>query len=298
MAKFNPAEYETVEDRLKVFWKDNPEGRIETEILHITPDGQCVTIQASVFKQAEDARPVATGIAQETKGQGGFANADAWMENCETSALGRALANWKYQGSNKKRPSAEEMMKVGNEDVKVTKVDKRKKENKTSEEVKAITEESIAKFEEDIGYNKETSLNNAKQIAKIIDGFGLADDIKDKVKSKAWKQFIGAGHNKDVEQWDNDTIGAYLDLFEGLIPEFEPSNDTDIVEDVFGEVTTTVVRTCPECNSPDWIEDNREKKASDERFAKIPSWSCSTYQSNKGCGWTAWGDTDCPTEWL
>ena len=28
-----------------------------------------------------DARPVTTGIAQETKGQGGFANKDAWVEN-------------------------------------------------------------------------------------------------------------------------------------------------------------------------------------------------------------------------
>ena len=56
-------------------------------------------------------RLVATGIAQETKGQGGFANKDAWVENCETSAIGRALANWKYQGSNKKRPSQEEMRK-------------------------------------------------------------------------------------------------------------------------------------------------------------------------------------------
>ena len=298
MAKFNLENYETVEDRLKAFWNENPNARLSTEVVHMTDDGTCVTIIASVFKQEDDARPVTTGIAQETKGQGGFANTDAWVENCETSAIGRALANWKYQGSNKPRPSQQEMSKVGNDTVDVTKVDKRKKENKPSEEVKAITEESIAKFEEDIGYNKETSLNNAKQIAKIIDGFGLADDIKDKVKSKAWKQFIGAGHNKDVEEWDNDTIGAYLDLFEILIPEFEPSNDTDIVEEVFGEVATSVVRTCPECNSPDWIEDNREKKASDERFAKIPSWSCSTYQGNNGCGWTAWGDTDCPKEWL
>ena len=114
MAKFNLENYETVEDRLKVFWKENPEGRIETEILHITPEGSCVTIQASVFKQEQDARPVTTGIAQETKGQGGFANTDAWMENCETSAIGRALANWKYQGSNKARPSKEEMSKVVN----------------------------------------------------------------------------------------------------------------------------------------------------------------------------------------
>ena len=47
---------------------------------------------------------LATGIAQETKGQGGFANADAWMENAETSSLGRKH-NWNYQRNNKPRPS-------------------------------------------------------------------------------------------------------------------------------------------------------------------------------------------------
>ena len=114
MAKFNLENYETVEDRLKKFWKDYPKGRIQTEILHITTDGQCVTIQASIYKNEEDARPVSTGIAQETKGQGGFANADAWMENAETSALGRSLSNWIYQGSGKPRPSREEMSKVSN----------------------------------------------------------------------------------------------------------------------------------------------------------------------------------------
>ena len=116
MAKFNLENYETVEDRLKLFWKDNPDGRIETDIVHITTDGTCVTIKAELYKDLTDARPVTTGTAQETKGQGGFANADAWMENCETSAIGRALANWKYQGSNKPRPSREEMNKVINDE--------------------------------------------------------------------------------------------------------------------------------------------------------------------------------------
>jgi len=114
MAKFNLNEYEMVEDRLKKFWSDNPNGRIETNVVHITDDGSCVTIKAEVYTDSKVALPVATGIAQETKGQGGFANADAWMENCETSAIGRALANWKYQGSTKPRPSREEMSKVGN----------------------------------------------------------------------------------------------------------------------------------------------------------------------------------------
>tara|TARA_Y100000033_G_scaffold41372_1_gene41804 strand:- start:87 stop:845 length:759 start_codon:yes stop_codon:yes gene_type:complete len=112
VAKFNLNEYEMVEDRLKKFWAENPNGRIDTSVVHITDDGTCVTIKAEVFPDAKVVLPVATGIAQETKGQGGFANADAWMENCETSAIGRALGNWKYQGSNKKRPTVQEMSKV------------------------------------------------------------------------------------------------------------------------------------------------------------------------------------------
>ena len=184
--------------------------------------------------------------------------------------------------------------------VEVTKIDKRKKENKTTEEVKAITEESIAKFEQDIGYNKETSLNNAKQIAKIIEGFGLPKDIENKTKQTSFTQFISQGNDKDVEKWDNNTIGQYLDLFEQLANEMaDNSNDTDIVEEVFGEVSEKVERKCPECDKADWIEDNRQKKADEpEKFGKIPSWSCSTYQGNQGCGWVAWGDTDCPKEWL
>ena len=138
MAKFNLDNYETVEDRLKVFWKDNPNARISTEIAHITPEGTCVTIRAEIYKQEEDARPVSTGIAQETKGQGGFANTDAWVENCETSAIGRALANWKYQGSGKARPSKEEMSKVGNSKDNVGKQETPKKREVAQEITKSL----------------------------------------------------------------------------------------------------------------------------------------------------------------
>ena len=121
MAKFNLDNYETVEDRLKKFWKDFPKGRIDSNVVHITDDGTCVTIRTEIYKDIQDTKPVTTGIAQETKGQGGFANADAWMENCETSSIGRALANWNYQGSTKPRPSREEMSKVQVEKVPVKK---------------------------------------------------------------------------------------------------------------------------------------------------------------------------------
>ena len=112
MAKFNPADYEMVEDRLAKFWKDNPNGRVYTEVVKTSDDGMMVIVKAYIYADKEDINPVATGIAQELQGQGGFANTDAWMENCETSAIGRALANWKYQGSTKKRPSLQEMSKT------------------------------------------------------------------------------------------------------------------------------------------------------------------------------------------
>jgi len=108
---FNLDNYETVEDRLKKFWSDNPNGRIETHVAKINDEGTMVIVKALIYKDFDDEKAVATGYAQEYKGQGGFANNEAWLENCETSAIGRALANWKYQGSDKARPSKEEMKK-------------------------------------------------------------------------------------------------------------------------------------------------------------------------------------------
>ena len=125
MAKFNLDDYELVEDRLKKYWKDNPEGMISTNVVHITEDGTCVTIKADVTDN--NGRLVATGIAQETKVDG-FANTTSWVENCETSAIGRALANWKYQGNKKARPSREEMAKVERNSVTPTTDTKKKAE--------------------------------------------------------------------------------------------------------------------------------------------------------------------------
>jgi hypothetical protein len=288
MAKFNLDNYETVEERLKKFWKDYPNGRVETEVVHITEDGTCVTIKSAIYKDINDTHPVATGIAQETKGQGGFANADAWMENCETSSLGRSFSNWMYQGANKPRPSKEEMSKVVKKpaDIKVEKP----KMTSDKEDLKSL-EKAKQEFAESITETPKTP--KADQMNMLIDGFELDKSVAQHYKREAFKK---SGLSKDVESWTNDDMSKFLDLFEQEVE--SDKKDTDLIEEVFGEVTESVVMACPECGSPEYIEDNREKKASDERFAKIPSWSCSTYQGNKGCGWTAWGDTDCPTEWL
>jgi hypothetical protein len=61
------------------------------------------------------------------------------MENCETSAIGRALANWKYQGSNKPRPSRQEMSKVS--DKPAAKAAAPKKKDTAPEKVKSPSNE-------------------------------------------------------------------------------------------------------------------------------------------------------------
>ena len=112
-------EYDQVEDRLKKFWKDNPNGRINTKITHVSEDLQNAIHKCEVYKDIEDQYPVATGIAQDQHGAVG-ANKTSWIENGETSAIGRALANWIYAA--KKRPSVTEMQKVENlSDSQVTK---------------------------------------------------------------------------------------------------------------------------------------------------------------------------------
>jgi len=105
---FNLQDYETVEERLVKFWKDHPDGRIDTLLVDSTL--QRFIVKASVYRTEVDAQPWTTGYAEETVSTRGV-NSTSALENCETSAIGRALANAGYVTKGK-RPSREEMSKV------------------------------------------------------------------------------------------------------------------------------------------------------------------------------------------
>lgn len=118
MAQFNLNDYETVAERLKRFLSDQPLARIET-INHTTSeDRQVLTwvMEARIWLPLDpkDLKQgwylKSTGHAFEIDGQNGMANKTSALENCETSAIGRALANAGYGGD--KRVSREEMAKV------------------------------------------------------------------------------------------------------------------------------------------------------------------------------------------
>jgi hypothetical protein len=114
MANFNLNDYETVEERIKRFLKDNEDGRIITDNLTTLQDRQVglwVT-RSFVYLNASDQEkclPKGSGLAFEVDSQKG-PQATSGLEVCETSSIGRALANAGYSGN--RRASRTEMEKV------------------------------------------------------------------------------------------------------------------------------------------------------------------------------------------
>lgn len=105
---FDLSQYETVEERLSKFWKEFPDGRISTELE--VCEAHRYVIKAYLYRTYLDQVAYSTGFAEEKDTDRGV-NATSALENCETSAIGRALANAGFAAKGK-RPSQEEMKKV------------------------------------------------------------------------------------------------------------------------------------------------------------------------------------------
>lgn len=121
MANFNLDDYETVKSRKKRFYKDHPDGRIIVKMVN-SDHLEYALFKAAVYLTPEDQEknlPKATGFALEIRDKEvktskygkeyESVNYTSWTENCEESAVGRALDNAGYASS----PSRDEMAKVG-----------------------------------------------------------------------------------------------------------------------------------------------------------------------------------------
>ena len=82
-------EYVPVNERLKYFRKKYPLFSLNTEVIEKTENS--ILIKATISDESE--RIVSSGIAEEFKNST-FINKTSYVENCETSACGRALANF------------------------------------------------------------------------------------------------------------------------------------------------------------------------------------------------------------
>src|SRR5690349_22763654 len=108
---FDLASYAPVAERITLFYETFPRGRIITELVSRTEKD--VVFRALVYRDASDGDAAATGWAAEREGDGEI-NTVACLENTETSAIGRALANLGFTASTR-RPSREEMDKAARE---------------------------------------------------------------------------------------------------------------------------------------------------------------------------------------
>lgn len=88
MASYNIDDYVTVNTRIEKFYEKYPDGSIQTELISLQ-DGMCI-YKAYAYRDREDTKPC-TGHAYEKEGSS-FINKTSYIENCETSAVGRALA--------------------------------------------------------------------------------------------------------------------------------------------------------------------------------------------------------------
>nr|DAF13204.1 MAG TPA: hypothetical protein [Caudoviricetes sp.] len=81
-------DYVEVNVRIMKFYEKYPEGRILTEI--VKWENEVIVMKATAYRDNSEV-PASTGYAYEKEGSS-FINKTSALENCETSAVGRALA--------------------------------------------------------------------------------------------------------------------------------------------------------------------------------------------------------------
>ena len=160
-------EYHTVAERVSAFRSKAADLTIETEIVRW--EGDDVVVKASI---SDNGKLIATGLAHEVRGSTNI-NKTSHVENCETSAIGRALAAFGLAGT----------------------------EYATADEVaNAITQQNSGPSEKEINEllieNTQTILKYAESVLAIKAGIALGDystaaeewfSLTDEDKTILWK---------------------------------------------------------------------------------------------------------------
>lgn len=187
-------EYIEVNERIKYFRANYPDGRIITDIISIK-DGVCI-FKADIFIGDN---LVATGHAYEKEGST-FINKTSYIENCETSAVGRALGILGI-GIDTSIASAEE---VGNAIA-----NQGKKKNSLIPEQQSLKEREYPPpdYNSDPrnipGYNQD-KVNEISKLVRL-----KIDDGKQKTNEK-WLNFCGFVQSESIEHINPETYDIII----------------------------------------------------------------------------------------
>lgn len=167
--RFDLSQYATVEERLAKFWEEHPNGAVITEIAH--REGDTIIFKAYIyFERGSDL--VATGYAEEVK-DASPVNKTSFVENAETSAIGRGLANANY--AMKKRASREEMEKVNRRNNAVAVSNNVITVTSTSGEdlLTPVQRETLGKLVVDLKLNKKFVPYASEKLGRKIDNVSV-----------------------------------------------------------------------------------------------------------------------------
>jgi hypothetical protein len=206
--------YAMVPERVTAFRKLYPEGFIKTEI--VSHDGQTVTMQATAGYYKDGAQVIlATGFAQEVKGFG-MVNKTSYIENCETSAVGRALGMIGLGINGGGICSAEELVNA------VT------AQNQMKEEERAFCNPPIPAGGpvEKVSRLPDDAVANAfwKSMAEFKERFGISDNQDALKKFNEMRESLQAGGviPKGKKMQNADEVNL---TFDAIYANFKPSGD-------------------------------------------------------------------------
>lgn len=143
-------DYILVNDRIMKFYEKYPDGRIITDIVS-WEEGRII-MKATIYRDYESDKALATGHAYEQEGST-YINKTSALENCETSAVGRALALAGFEI--KKSIASKEEVEAAQAKQEIL---KREEKEEIPEIIKAMYEEKFGNLE-----NFELNISKLKE---------------------------------------------------------------------------------------------------------------------------------------
>ena len=237
-----------------------------------------LTIDGKVYQGAGDVE--APALARATTGEClKLAESDAFKRASMRAGLGVEL--WSGTDDFYMEDTSQPIQKTGR--VKDIVIEKEEQEalNKAKQD-----------FAKDVGAEEDSV---SDQLNDILEGMCPDKQIRSELKKTSYDKCVEEGMSKEVDDWSDDDMKTFLTYFGDSL-----NNNAELLSAVTTDISDTKMQ-CPDCNKFDTVVDNREKKNSDPKFAKIPDFACDNYGADKdGCGKGWWiGGDDFPFEkWL